>query len=134
MLGFLEEKVITPRVSLAGSRGALALYRLAAPDASLDEGASAQPGTTRLTTGRVGGTLDLAAMFHLFSGDDLIQQCRWMSRREEFARWRNSIPSLGRSGRKTREGGHVGCGTLACLDGLFTLGCWRTAFGGYGTP
>ena len=119
MLGYLEEKVITPRASFAGSRRALALYCLVATDASLDEGASMQPSTTRPMTGRVVGTLDLAAMFHLFSGDDLIQQWCGMSRKEEFAEWQTLNPSRGRSGRKTGENGHVGYGTPVCLGWLF---------------
>ena len=119
MLGTLEEKVITTRVSIAGSRGALALYRLVATDASLDEGASMQPSTTRPMTGRVVGTLDLAAMFHLFSDDDLIPQWCRMSRIEEIAKWQISNPSGGRSGRKAGESGHVGYGTPVCLGWLF---------------
>ena len=83
VLGFTEEKVITPRVSFADSRRVLTLYRLAMSPVPILREWTGKRSETQLVTSWVSGTSDLAATFRLSAGGDItLQFCRVSSRKE----------------------------------------------------
>ena len=90
MLGNAEVEVITPGVSPADLRRASALYRLAAMDAPLSGGRVTGSSETRPMTGRVSGTMDLAATIRLCAGNDLTPQWCGMSSAKELAMYKSN--------------------------------------------
>ena len=133
VFGRTEVEVIPPRVGIADSRRAYALYRLAATVSPRPPGRSAGPSEPLPTTGRGSDTLDLATTLRLSAGDDLASQFRRVSSKEEPGKCLTSKPNRGRSGRKAGGSGLGGYEPPACSSGPSSSESPRTAFGGGGT-